>query len=200
MGIESELEPTLEPSQLVITLDKDFLVPKSRVLFLGCGSGADALYLARQGYEVVVVDPHKKPLEELEGIAKREDLNILTYDQSYKAFAKNLHSNVFDAILALNSFNDLKTEDCITIVNHMRGCKCFNIIEMDTEHSAVPSAGPEARGLPPNMLRSMYTDSLLCYEEREIPTKTTFRGIEATHHYVLIVADTEKNPQQVKAV
>ena len=49
---------------------------KGKILDLGCGQGRDAISLARMDFEVVGVDHSKLGIEQMEKIAKDENLSL----------------------------------------------------------------------------------------------------------------------------
>ena len=166
---------------------------------LGCRNCTDALYLARHGYEVYVVDPHNEPLKRFDESAAKEGLTLVTYNQGFKAFLKNNHPSDFDAILALNSLQQILHEDVVSIVNLMRSSRGINAIEAEWENK--PSqlrtvSSWDSRFLQPGELRGLYpTDTLLCYREWEGPSEVTYKSKGPSWHHVLIVADMEKSPE-----
>ncbi|MEM1172295.1 MAG: class I SAM-dependent methyltransferase [Cyanobacteria bacterium P01_H01_bin.35] len=52
--------------------------PKARILSLGEGEGRDALWLARQGFQVTAIDGSEVGLQKLNRVAKQENLVIET--------------------------------------------------------------------------------------------------------------------------
>ncbi len=59
--------------ELIRVLDEGIIKPVS-VLELGCGTGADAVYLARRGFEVTAVDASPLAIERARSRAEREDV------------------------------------------------------------------------------------------------------------------------------
>jgi len=62
------------PSGELVNLVEERVIVPGRVLELGCGTGADAIYLARQGFEVTAVDSSPLALERARVRAEREDV------------------------------------------------------------------------------------------------------------------------------
>jgi len=68
-------ESGLASAELVRVLDEGLLQPCT-VLELGCGTGADAVYLAWRGFEVTAVDSCPLALERARGRAQEEDVLV----------------------------------------------------------------------------------------------------------------------------
>lgn len=61
------------PSAELVRLVDDGLVPRGTVLELGCGTGADAVFLAKRGFEVTAVDISPIAIERARGRAEQHD-------------------------------------------------------------------------------------------------------------------------------
>jgi methyl halide transferase len=61
------------PHAELVRVVEDGLIPRGSVLELGCGTGADAVYLARQGFDVTAVEISPIALERARVRAERED-------------------------------------------------------------------------------------------------------------------------------
>ena len=60
------------PSQELVRVLDEGLVPPGTTLEVGCGTGADAVYLARQGFEVTAVDASPQAIERARHRARLE--------------------------------------------------------------------------------------------------------------------------------
>jgi len=65
---------TGRPTGELVRFIKEGVVRPSRVLELGCGTGADAVHLARSGFEVTAVDSSPIALERARARAEHEDV------------------------------------------------------------------------------------------------------------------------------
>ncbi|MCP5115561.1 MAG: class I SAM-dependent methyltransferase [bacterium] len=65
---------TGHPSSELVNLVRTGVVRPGEVLELGCGTGADAVYLARQGFDVTAVDSSPLALERARLRAEQEDV------------------------------------------------------------------------------------------------------------------------------
>jgi SAM-dependent methyltransferase len=66
-------ESGVPSAELVRTIEAD-LIPRGTALELGCGTGADAVYLATQGFDVTAVENSPTALERARGRAQEEDV------------------------------------------------------------------------------------------------------------------------------
>jgi SAM-dependent methyltransferase len=74
------------------------LIPRGKVLDLGCGSGRDAIYLAMLGHEVTAIDVLPDALEMAERLAARMGVSIRTLEMDLRKETPPLDEQ-FDAIL-----------------------------------------------------------------------------------------------------
>jgi len=65
---------TGRPAGELVRALKEGVIQPSRVLELGCGTGADAIFLARHGFEVTAVDSAPIALERARARAEHEDV------------------------------------------------------------------------------------------------------------------------------
>jgi len=68
-------ETGVPSAELIRVLDEG-LVPPGTALDLGCGTGADAVYLARRGFELTAIDSSPTALERARTRAAREGVSI----------------------------------------------------------------------------------------------------------------------------
>jgi 2-polyprenyl-3-methyl-5-hydroxy-6-metoxy-1,4-benzoquinol methylase len=91
-------------------------LPPGRALDLGCGEGGDAVWLARQGWQVTAVDISDVALGRAaghardEGVADRIDFQRHTLGETFPAGAFDLISACY-----LHSFTDLPREEILRI-------------------------------------------------------------------------------------
>ncbi|MDH5516524.1 MAG: methyltransferase domain-containing protein [Gammaproteobacteria bacterium] len=72
-----QLKAITEPeAAYVLTANSHLLADKGRALDLACGLGANAIFLARKGYQVTAVDYSAVALEKLDRFAESENLSI----------------------------------------------------------------------------------------------------------------------------
>ncbi len=85
-------ETGLVSSELVRVLDEGVIRPGS-VLEVGCGTGADAVFLAQRGFDVTAVDSSAMAIERARGRAEQEDTlirfvmdDVFNFTQSAETF------------------------------------------------------------------------------------------------------------------
>ena len=61
------------PAEALVRVVREKLIPRGTVLEIGCGSGADAIFLARNGFEVTAVDVSAIAIERARLRAELED-------------------------------------------------------------------------------------------------------------------------------
>lgn len=118
------------------TLVKRFaeLAPPGRALDLGMGEGRDALYLARQGFDVTGVEAARSGVEKCLQFAARQKLSVtaVAADARFFKIAKNRYS----LICAMNLFQFLRKAETALLVESIssglkRGgmfiCQTFSI-------------------------------------------------------------------------
>ena len=79
----------------------------TKFLDLGCGNGADTLYLFERGYKVISVDYSKEAINNINLYIKGSEGKIL--DMNEKFFFEDNSFNIIVADICLNFFNEEKT-------------------------------------------------------------------------------------------
>ena len=110
-------------------------VRPGRALDLGCGQGRNALFLAKQGFEVTAVDQNELALEILRSIVEQEDLDLPvgTYDINSASLTQT-----YDLIVSTVVLMFLQAERIPDIIRNMQEHTAlggYNLIvcAMDTE-------------------------------------------------------------------
>lgn len=86
------------------------LIDRSRpVLDIGAGQGRNALFLARQGYQVDAIDPSKVGLKSITDTADKEQLSVTTHLTGFESFTPG--SAPFSAILLFGIVQVLSYDD-----------------------------------------------------------------------------------------
>ena len=67
----------------------NLLPTKAKILDLGCGEGRNALFLAKQGYDVIAVDISSNGIEKLQQIAQHRGLVIQSEIQDMRRYHWN---------------------------------------------------------------------------------------------------------------
>ena len=87
----------------------------TKFLDLGCGNGADTLYLIERGYKVISVDYSKEAINNINLNIEGSEAKIL--DMNEKFFFEDNSFNIIIADICLNFFNEEKT---IHIMNEIK--------------------------------------------------------------------------------
>ena len=87
----------------------------TKFLDLGCGNGADTLYLIERGYKVISVDYSKGAINNINLNIEGSEAKIL--DMNEKFFFEDNSFNIIIADICLNFFNEEKT---IHIMNEIK--------------------------------------------------------------------------------
>lgn len=99
------------PPELVRTIEGPHALPPGRALDLGCGSGTNAIYLARRGWEAVGVDFVGKPIRQARQKARAAGVNARFFkgDVTHLEQIKGL-TGCFDLALDIGCFHSLGPE------------------------------------------------------------------------------------------
>ncbi len=159
------------------------LLPKpGPILDIGAGQGRNALFLARQGYEIHTVEPSKVAFNALTTAAEREGLPVKTYNCGYETF--HAQAGAYPGILLFGVVMEQPWETLPGLIDKIRlwiareGLVLVNAFTMEDPQYQ------ERRGLWQRVGgRSFIGD------DREVKTYLEageilelFRGFETVHH------------------
>ncbi|MEI7594027.1 MAG: methyltransferase domain-containing protein [Actinomycetes bacterium] len=133
-----------------------------RILLLGCGSGAAAVALARQGARVVAVDPSARRLEAARANIERAEVKVELH-QSDLAELPFVRADSIDSavsIYALANVDDL--DRVFRQVHRVLHAECMFVFSLP--HPAYAMLDPDS-GDPPSVVRSYF-------EQRSRPWST----------------------------
>ena len=107
-----------EPDGL-INLVLPSLKPGSAFLDLGCGQGKDALFMAKNNFQVTAIDSSEVAINQLDKTAENEGLKNLT---SIKVDVRNfqIEKNKYDIIYGGNVLQFLKKDEAKKIIEHIK--------------------------------------------------------------------------------
>lgn len=92
-------------------------VEPGKALDLGCGEGANSVFLARQGFKVEAVDINGDYVEKLKNLSEKESLDLTIRKEDIREFDFNKEYNL---ILAINSLQFMKKSEREEIVNKIK--------------------------------------------------------------------------------
>ncbi len=139
--------------ELVRVLDQGLLRP-GRALELGCGTGADAICLARRGFEVTAVDCSPTALERARVRAEQED-----------ALVRFVLDDVFEFGLTAGTFDLVYDAGFYHFIRRVELDRLLDLLWRVTRHGSlylalVGSKRERSKGGPPRVSRQQIHDEL----------------------------------------
>ena len=168
----------------------------SYFLDLGCDQGRDSVFMARQGFKVVVVDESSEAIEQLKERAIKENLNIETICQSITYF--KIAKDKFSIINAFNSFQFLdkgKAGEIIGSIKKNLKPNGYAIISGFTVNDpSYQKQENKSKGyFMPNELKELFNNfEIIFYFEGEIEDKGHV-GAKLPHKHGVVRLITKKN-------
>ncbi len=105
-------------NKLIILVFKN-LKPGSTFLDLGCGQGKDALFMARNNFQVTAVDASEAAISQLKSTAQAEGLkNLKAIRSDVKDF--KIENNKYEIIFGNNLLQFLDKDSALPIVNDIK--------------------------------------------------------------------------------
>lgn len=131
-----------------------------RVLDLGAGYGRNALFLAKQGFEVTAVDRSKIGLSRLATEAEKENLKINIFEEDIAKF--NFKEN-YDVILVNFVLHDLEKQRALELLSKIKAATApqgLNCLTVFTNDGDFYRANPKTENFYPNPgeLKEFYAD------------------------------------------
>ncbi|MBA4319850.1 MAG: hypothetical protein C0412_15740 [Flavobacterium sp.] len=114
----SNVSEDVKPSQILSLIWKNFL-PDSQVLDLGCGQGADSLFLAKNKFSVTAIDSSRVSVDQIKAIGyklKLDNLEVICED--IKNF--NIANNKYQVVICRNVLNFLDKDLAIKIIHDIK--------------------------------------------------------------------------------
>lgn len=97
------------PARELVRVVEEGLLPRGSLLELGCGTGADTVYLARKGFEVTAVDFSPTALDRARTRAEMSDVSIRFVLDDVFRFARN--SGSFDVLYDAGFYHFIRQTD-----------------------------------------------------------------------------------------
>lgn len=124
----------------ILWSSREFLPPAARVLDLGCGTGRNAIFLARLGYEVLAVDISQVAIRQLESSARSAGVAVRTECADVRDI--KLPANHFDMVLAYGVLNSIDPQYWSAILGKMQVATKpggVNVVTFFTRYSSADS-------------------------------------------------------------
>lgn len=92
-------------------------VEPGKALDLGCGDGANSIFLAKQGFEVESIDIKEDYVENLKNLSKKEGLSLKVKKEDIREFG---FDKEYDLILAVNSLQFMKKSEREEVISKIK--------------------------------------------------------------------------------
>jgi len=146
-------ESGIPSGELIRVLDEGVVTPGT-ALELGCGTGADALCLARRGFEVTAVDSSPTALERARVRAHREDILVHFVLDDVFEFART--AGQFDLVYDAGFYHSIRRVDLDRLLDLL-----WRVTHPGSYYLAlVGSSRERAAGGPPRVSKRQICDEL----------------------------------------
>ncbi|MFH1412977.1 MAG: methyltransferase domain-containing protein [bacterium] len=105
------------PHSLVVDLTKH-LLKNAKILDLGAGEGKNAIYLAKQGFDMVALDSSEVGIKKIKQLAQQLDLQINAEVDDVINFLDK--GGTYDAIIGINVLQFLKQSDINNVIEKIK--------------------------------------------------------------------------------
>ena len=155
-----------EPTELVVQLGT-LLDPESKVLDLGAGQGANALYLAGLGHEVLAVEKEDSELHVLREKNNEADKRIEIVQADILDFENDQQ---FDAVVADMVLHFFERDDVARTIEKMQSLTCHGGFNLVSGYSYKNEEGKRPYLFQQNELPGFYEGwEIVSYEEKPTP-------------------------------
>ena len=116
----------------------NLLPTKAKILDLGCGEGRNALFLAKQGYDVIAVDISSNGIEKLQQIAQHRGLVIQSEIQDMRRYHWNTE---YDLIVSHGCLHFIERSEWQHLLNEFKTHTRhggYNVVAVFTDRIAPP--------------------------------------------------------------
>ncbi len=155
----------------IITRDIE-IFKKGTVLDLGCGDGRNALYLAKEGFEVIGVDSAKIAIDTLNSYSKDPALNVKGVVAKLEEFS---FDRSYDNVITTFTLHFMHRDNVLNLIREMKrntSKSGINLIVAFNQNG--PFYKPEKPYFYPasDELKALYLGwEIITYEEAEVSTK-----------------------------
>lgn len=133
--INNDIKDFGDPSQILGLAWKNF-PPKCLVLDLGCGQGGDALFLAKNGFEVTAIDSSNVAINQIK--TRQDELKFNKTELICGDIREfKIERNKYQVVICRNVLNFLSKDDALKTINDIKDkieTNSFIIIEAFTEN------------------------------------------------------------------
>jgi SAM-dependent methyltransferase len=133
------------PARELVRVVQEGRLPRGSVLELGCGTGADSVYLARKGFEVTAIDSAPTALDRARTRAELCGASIRFVQDDVFRFARN--SGAFDIIYDAGFYHFIRRSDLDRFLDLL-----WRVTRPGSYYFALAGAvGEQAEGGPPQV-------------------------------------------------
>ena len=174
----------------VVKLIPDY-IQSGKVLDIGTGSGAHALFLAQRGFDVTALDSDKNKLVTLEKVAEEREIKIKTEHADIRTYK---FTEDYDIILSTMTLHFLENSEVADVISMMKSHTNHGGLNVISVHTTKNEKNSRPHLFKEGELRGYYNDwEILHYKELwGIPfRKKTGEKIKKKHRAELIAKRTE---------
>lgn len=160
--------PERDPSRLL--LDFSYMFPKGRALDIACGEGRNAIYLARQGYQVDAIDISEVAIKNARMAARGLDINFIVADLETFSILKDTYNLIINFYYLQRSL----------VPEIKKGLKKDGLLVFETytiEHQAIGHPKNLEFLLKPNELLGLFNDLHIIYYREGVTEGEEKKGI-----------------------
>lgn len=160
--------PERNPSRLL--LDFSYMLPKGRAMDIACGEGRNAIYLARQGYQVDAIDISEVAIKNARAVAKGLNINLVVADLEKFSIPEDTYDLIVNFYYLQRSI----------IPDIKKGLKKGGFVVFETytiEHQSIGHPKNPEFLLKPNELLRLFNDLHIVYYREGVTEGEEKKGI-----------------------
>jgi tellurite methyltransferase len=174
----------LKPNEYVTQIPK--FIKSGKVLDVGVGEGRNALFLAKEGFEVTGIDILKEAVNKFLKFAKNEKLDVKGIVSNFVDFEFNQKYDVIISVATLHLISKSKVIDAIKKIKEFTKPNGINLLTVFTKKDIGFKEYPNLYFFDENELKELYKDwQILKYENY---VKEDTHGKPHKHHICVLIA------------
>jgi tellurite methyltransferase len=174
----------LKPNKYVAQVIKT--IKSGKVLDVGVGEGRNALFLAKQGFDVTGVDISKEAINKFLKFAKKENLKVKGITSDIVNFKFNHKYDLILSVATLHLISKNKVLDTVKEIKKYTKHDGINLLTVFTKKDLGYKECPNLYFFNENELKELYKDwKILKYKNY---TKEETHGKPHKHHFCVLIA------------
>lgn len=174
----------LKPNKYVTQIPK--IIKSGKVLDVGVGEGRNALFLAKQGFEVAGIDISKEAVNKFLKFAKKENLDVRGIVSDIVDFKFEAKYDIIICVATLHLVSKEKVIETIKKIKNYTKNKGINLLTVFTKKDTGYKEYPNLYFFDENELRELYKDwQILEYNNY---VKEESHGKPHKHHICVLIA------------